>query len=40
MGESSEGFLNTQLVRIKLVILVDWEHDTAMDHIVSAPATL
>ncbi len=31
--------IKTQLVRIELVILVDWEHRAGMDCIESPPAT-
>jgi hypothetical protein len=31
--------INTQLVRIELVISEDREHGTGMDHIASAPVT-
>ncbi len=31
--------MNPQLVRIGLVLFVDCEHETGMDHIVSASAT-
>ncbi len=36
---SSEASINIQLVRLGLVILVDQEHGTDMDHIASASAT-
>jgi hypothetical protein len=32
--------INIQLVRVGLVISVDQEHETWMDHILSAPVTL
>jgi hypothetical protein len=31
--------INTQLVRIGLVISLDWEHGTSMDHIAPAATT-
>ncbi len=33
------AFIITQLVRIELVVSVDQEHETRVDHIASAPAT-
>jgi hypothetical protein len=40
MGEAMRAPRNIQLVRVGLVISVDWEHGTGVDHIVKAPATL
>jgi hypothetical protein len=37
--EVLKAFVNIQLVRIELVISVDQEHGTRIDHIVAAPPT-
>jgi hypothetical protein len=34
-----KAFRNIQLVRIGLVILVDWEHETGINHIAPVPTT-
>jgi hypothetical protein len=39
MGGSSEASIITWLVVVRLFILVDKEHGTGMDCIVSAPST-
>ncbi len=39
MAEAVRASINTQLVRVGLVISVDLEHGTGMDHMKSAPAT-
>ncbi len=40
MGEAMRAHRNIDLVRVGLVISVDWEQETGLDHIVKAPATL
>jgi hypothetical protein len=35
--EAVKASINIQVVRIRLVISVDWEHETRMDHIAPAP---
>jgi hypothetical protein len=37
--ETVKASINIRLVRIGLVISVDWEHGTGMDHIAPAPTT-
>ncbi len=38
--ETIKASINIQLMRVGLVISVDQDYETWMDHIVSAPATL
>jgi hypothetical protein len=35
--EAVKASINIQLMRIGLVISVDWEHGTGMDHIAPSP---
>jgi hypothetical protein len=39
MRGSNRESINIQLVRVGLVISVDPEHETRMDHIMSSPAS-
>jgi hypothetical protein len=39
-GEELRASINIQLVRIRLVLSVDLQHGTGMDHIVSTLASL
>ncbi len=38
--EAGKTSINTQLVRIQLIISVDWEHEIELDQMASATATL